>query len=351
MAVLLHRGKVKDFYLETDPSDMRFGDGYFHFRGREGKENEGPASIFDYGEFPFGIEGKPEGLYLTARRFFRVLDEAGIPHHMVGDMGNRKLRIRAAKIPQDYSEIVPGESQIYLIPLEVVFSRTVTPVASLHRDLRSGKANPADYGLEKVPEKGETVELPQTRVRFSTKIETVDEYREGIEKAAGLVGNEPERLKDLAVAVDEVLRKDAEEVGLCAADGKIECVMGRGRNILVGDTCYSWDENRLLYQLPSGLWVDLSKQFMRNVYTINGWKAELKKAQKASDDKGTWPAPPKVNQEIMDLFRDTCFHVSAALSRNGESSPTELGKVAQRAQDALDRLKDEYHRDETGAEV
>lgn len=342
-AELFHQGSVKKFYLIRPPTADSFGRGYLLF------DSDG-LSVFDYGELPWKIKGKGQRLYGTTKRFFGVLDESGIPHHMLRDMGDGKVGVHVGKIPEGYDDIERGVTTCYLVPLEVVFSTTVTPVASLHKDLRSGKVKPADFGLEGVPDRYETVTLPTPRVRFSTKIEAVDVYRRGLAEQAGLVGNEEDRLKDLALAVNDAIRKDGAEVGLDVADGKIECVMGRGRNFMVGDTCYTWDECRMLVTLDDGRVVDLSKQLPRNIYTINGWKAELKAAQKAHpEDRSQWPPPPPLSDDLMELCSDACHAVSGAIERNPDAPA--LKPVAERVAEALDKLRTDYKRDETGADL
>jgi hypothetical protein len=106
-----------------------------------------------------------------------------------------------------------------------------------------------------------------------------------------------------------------------------------------------------LYQLHDGRYVDLSKQLPRNIYAIMGWKAELKNAQKAHpEDKSQWPAPPELGDDLKQLCTDACRAVRYAITRE-PGSDKKIACVAQRVGDNLDALKEEYRRDETGAEI
>jgi phosphoribosylaminoimidazole-succinocarboxamide synthase len=345
--ILVKHGKVKDFYLfpGREPTPQAFGLGY----------QEWPDdffSLFDYGRFPQKIPGKAEAMYRETVHFFDLLKKEGVPNHLVEDMGGRRIKVLAARIPPDYDWIEPGKTATYLIPVEVVFSQWVTPVASLHKRLRGGVEKPEKYGLAGVPNKGETVVLKEPKVSRSTKIEATDKYeaevKQDLLKVAGLVGDEPKKLNAMTLQVYDVIKKDAEGSGLVIADGKLEFIMGPDRALYVADSCNTWDENRILLMLPDGKFVDLSKQFVRNIYTINGYASHLKNAQKqAPDDKTTWPAPPPLSEEQMGLVVDTNEAVRMGLLKE-RGADQRLKNAASRARSELDRLKELYGRDETG---
>jgi phosphoribosylaminoimidazole-succinocarboxamide synthase len=345
--VLIKHGKVKDFYLfrGMEPTQEAFGSGYQTWP-------DDFYSLFDYGRFPQKIPGKAGAMYKETVHFFDLLEDAGIPHHMIEDMSNIKIKVLVARIPPSYDWIEPGKTATYLIPVEVVFSQWVTPVASLHERLRKGTEDPAKYGLKHPPERGETVVLKEPKITLSTKIETTDKYEAEIKKdllkTVGLVGNEPESLKHRTLQIYRLIQKDVEDTGLIVADGKLEYALSPHRNLYAVDSCLTWDENRILYRLPDGRYIDLSKQFPRNIYTINGYKSELKKAQKASpEDKSKWPAPPLLSDEQMGIVISANDAVRAGLLRES-GADRKLKKAARKALEELDRLKEKYHRDETG---
>jgi len=155
MAVKIYEGSVKDLYMETVPTETEFGRGYMEFR------NDGSFSVFDYGTMPWGIERKGDWLYRTSLKFFEILHNAEIETHFMEDMDGRKIRIRLASMPQVYSAIVPGETVVYRVPMECVYTKILTPVASLHGRLRRGEEDPEKYGLERPPARGETIIFPE----------------------------------------------------------------------------------------------------------------------------------------------------------------------------------------------
>ncbi|MBI5347389.1 MAG: hypothetical protein HZB66_02160 [Candidatus Aenigmarchaeota archaeon] len=350
MAVKIYAGSVKDIWQTVPATEKRFGQGYMRYEGD-------PFSVFDYGEMPWQIEGKGEILCKESGVFFNVLEDAGIPTHFREDRNTREIGIHLARM-LDYDKIVPGETIIYRIPIECVFTKVVTPVSSLHGRLRSGRANLEDYGLDHVPERDEVIVLPDIRTSYSTKIETTDVYKslEEMTELAGLVGNEAERLDQLTRACAEALIADATKIGLFLADGKFEFIMGPGRNLIVGDTGYTWDENRFLYHLPDESYVDMSKQLPRNIYTIMGWRDELKAAQKQyPNDKAQWPAPPEIGDELRELCTMACMTTGRAITEGPpfvqHISSYELEATALAAKKALEDLKSRYGRDETGKPI
>jgi phosphoribosylaminoimidazole-succinocarboxamide synthase len=344
MTTTIYRGSVKDIKQVISASDTAFGTGWMEFR------DDGSYSIFDYGTMPWGIQGKGGWLYRTSLEFFRVLEEEGMETHYIADLGDRKIKIQLARMPQSYGEIVPGETVVYRVPIECIYSRVVTPVSSFHKRLRSGRAKPEDFGLARPPERGETIILPETRTTFSTKIEAVDVYKDLATLAGmgGLIGDEPEQLRALTVKGGEALMRYGDERGVVVADGKLEFLLGPGRELIAGDTGLSWDENRLLVDI-GGVWVDVSKQLPRNIYTIAAyeWKQALKQAQHTHpDNQERWPEPPDIDTRYKDLCMDACSVVSAQLA--GEDVRPDLREVGTRVFEALENLKQRYGRDETG---
>ena len=343
-ATHIYTGKVKSIWQYTPPTDEVLGDGYMDLSANR-------FSLFDYGEkapMPWDITGKGRDQAWTTKRMFQVLEDAGIPTHFKYDMGNFRMRIKLARM-LGYDDIKPGETINYRVPIECVFSKVITPPASAHRRLLKGKDRPDMYGADHVPVRGESLVLPRVATSFSTKIESADVYKslDELAKAAGLVGNEAQRLKDLTIACGNVLIEDAQDVGIIVADGKFEFLLGPGRNLIVGDTGYTYDENRFLFELGQGSYVDLSKQLPRNIYTMHGWKKQMDDAKAAHpDDPSQWPDPPQIPDDEMRVCIDACDAVSYAIARR-RGGPN-LQSVARRAADILDRLKNQFHIDEAG---
>lgn len=347
MAELIYTGKVKRIFQELKPTATAFGMGYMDM-------SRSVFSVFDYGEkqpMPFEIPGKNMALKREAIRMFKALEDAGIPTHFIEDMPGYNIRVRLARM-LGYDEIVPGETVVYRVPIECVFSHVISPPASAHGRLRRGEEKPEKYGATHVPGRGEFLVLPKVATSFSTKIEAADVYKDlqRLAEQGGLVGEEAEKLKQMTIEAGGVLIDDAAEVGVIVADGKFEFLLGPDRELHVGDSGYSWDENRLMVQLSDGRYVDLSKQFPRNVYTIIGWKAEMKAAKKEHPNTPQeWPDPPEICDDLIELMGDTCAATMHAICRIPGGPGLE--KTAKRVADTLDALKEKYGIDETGAEI
>ncbi len=333
---LFHSGSAKDMlvYVGFRPTANRFGLGQMDF-------DKDVYSVFDRKGHNFlPIPGLGEVRYRETLHFMDVLNKNGVPNHFVRDLGNKKIEIMLAR-SLDYKEIVPGETIIYLIPAEFVFSKYVTPIASLHKDLREGKVKPEDFGLRVgyVPGKDEVITLPKPRVRISTKIEDADEYRKDVTELAGLVGNEKSRVENLTLDICEMVIEDAGQVGLRIADGKFEYVIGNGRNIIVGDA-FSGDEPRILYDD-----VDISKQMQRNYYILIGYKAAVDKAKREKLPKDQWPNPLHMHQDFIRLVSEISKARCVAWTRkkwdNGEE-PRSLDILVPQLREWYDRLYNEH---------
>ncbi len=142
--------------------------------------------------------------------------------------------------------------------------------------------------------------------------------------------------------------------GVNVADGKLEFIMDAERNLIVADTGLSYDENRLLRRLGDGIYVDLSKQLPRNIYTISAfeWREEVRRLLKEAKRRVTpqgrirLPEPPEIGNYLKGLCSDACSVVSSALA--GEGSESDLEEIALRVHTALEDLKRKYGRDEAG---
>lgn len=336
----VRRGSVKDSYIDVPATPESFGVRKFVYHRDD-------FSLFDYGVFPFQLHEKSKAMYEATRNFASILYRHQIPNHFTGfDPANMTITVKNARNLK-YDDIESeGKPGFYLIPIESVWTDIATPVSSLHKDLRKGAANPEDYGLEPgyKPGANEIIRLPSTRVRFSSKIEAVDVYRGDEEQAkiAGLDSREAEQLKELTKLVAEKVRNDAETKGLYVADGKIEAAMGKRGEMFVADTCYTWDENRILVPVD-GVFIDISKQFPRNIYTINGYRQKLEAAKNVMG-KETWPRPPPLEAELIRLMGEMCRSVSftiAGINHNERS----ISEIAKDAKEWLHVYKDRYQSD------
>ncbi|WP_049984968.1 phosphoribosylaminoimidazolesuccinocarboxamide synthase [Halobellus rufus] len=318
---------VKEFRVESEPTATDLGRGRFVFTDQ--------YSVFDWGEMPDHVPKKGASLCTMGAYNFELLAEHGVPTHYAGvydAAGNgpvalgeceeppTEMAIELTQVPDlpflgdgeyDYDAYHDAAGENYLIPLEVVFRNTV-PIGS---SLRS-RASPADYGVDvdgaDLDAHGwpdEVVDLPEPVVEFSTKYEEQDRYlsRAEADRIAGVA--ELDALESVALAVNDVLNRRAEERGFVHEDGKIECLY-HGGEISVADVVGTFDENRFSYEGQ-----ELSKEVVRQYYkrTDPEWVAAVSEAKSSAREEGIadWktlcehspePLPADVLEGVSNLY-------------------------------------------------
>ena len=351
MVYLMHTGSVKDFYVTKEPSDTALGEGYLDFKLRP--DNTGPVSIFDLKErFPFGITGKAEAMHDETVAFFELMRKNDVPTHYIEDLGSCRVAVYVAHIPQKdgWEQWVKTRGKKpFLVPIEVVITNTLTPVASAHKRLRKGAEKPEKYGLSGVPGMYETIHLPEPVITTSTKLGEHDVYRDDLFDVVGLTHEKRKELENLARQANEISTNYASQVGLDLADGKFEFFMDTDGKIYICDTFLTSDENRILAKARDGSWVDISKQFLRNIYTITGYREQLEAQQDAGVPFEQWVLPGPLDENTYDTVVNTYTVVQQELCK--KPMGLDLTEVATRCRDTLDAYKEVFKRDETGAEI
>ncbi|MBN2330860.1 MAG: hypothetical protein JXC85_03525 [Candidatus Aenigmarchaeota archaeon] len=344
---------MKDFYVTKDPTDTDFGTGYLHCKLRD--DGTGPVSIFDLKErFPFGIVGKAQAIHDESVNFFNLMRKEDIPTHYLGNLGNRRMRVYVAHIPpktgwEDWCK--NRGKKPFLVPIEVVVTNTITPVASLHKRLRSGAMKPSEAGLSRIPEKDEVVELREPLITTSTKLGEHDVYRDDLFDIVGLTPDKRSEIQKIAKAANEAARDYAMNVGLHLADGKFEFIMGSDDRIYIADTFLTSDENRLLAQANDGSWVDMSKQFLRNLYTITGYREKLEEQQEADPPVPfeQWTLPEKLDSMALGTVTDASSVLHQQLCKKDRGmNPM---STATRVRNTLEGYMEIYRRDVTGKKL
>jgi len=287
---------VKEFRVEAEPTATELGRGRFVFTDQ--------YSVFDWGEMPDHVPKKGASLCTMGAYNFERLAEADVPTHYAGvyradgaedsaavalddcDEAPTEMAIELTQVPElpylgdgayDYDAYHEDAGENYLIPLEIVFRNTV-PVGS---SLRS-RGSPAEYGIDAAEWPDEVVDLPEPVVEFSTKYEEQDRYlsRPEADRIAGIA--DLDALEDLALAVNDVLNRRAEERGFVHEDGKIECLYHDGE-IRVADVVGTFDENRFSYRGQ-----EISKEVVRQYYkrTNPEWVEAVSDAKSRSREEG-----------------------------------------------------------------
>ncbi len=319
---LAYSGSVKDIYGPDQ-------EGYLYFRFSD------RYSIFDWGEMPDQLPDKGNALAVMGDLFFRVLKEQGIHSHCEGLLSDdrkrlmpgsvtKNLMVRAVPVTRPEEQSVKGKlSYDYsfyesrpedgLVPLEVIFRFGVPQGSSLLKRLSESSSYAATADLKA----GDW--LPEPIVEFSTKLEPSDRILSASEAMAmaGLNEVEFESLKTQALDGAKVLALIFREMNLELWDGKLEFAFQAGRtkearDFLLVDSIGP-DELRLL---NNG--IQISKEYLRQVYTGSPWELALREAKKLAAERGVadWkqicqeelgqspePLPKEVVDAMADMYR------------------------------------------------
>ncbi|MCX7679097.1 MAG: phosphoribosylaminoimidazolesuccinocarboxamide synthase [Spirochaetes bacterium] len=317
-------GSVKDFHVVRAATENEPGVGEFVFSDR--------YSVFDWGEMPDHIQGKGYALCTLGLYFFKKLEEMGIKHHCLGvKMGNSIIQYEQLSAPvnsflfktyrvvkpevkdgrYDYS-VYKKISSNYLIPLEVIYRNTLPEGSSVFRRLKEGSITPAQLGLKEMPTPGQVLEKPIVDV--STKLEATDRYIgwDEAQEIAGLSTAEVQQLKDIVLAINDLITREVKKANLINEDGKFEFAFDEHRNLVVVDILGTPDECRFTWnQLP------VSKEVLRKHYREFNWYKEVEEAKKK--DKINWkslvqstpPAlPPKTVELVSQLYKACCNEIT-----------------------------------------
>jgi len=305
-------GSVKDLEVCRFPAVEASGVGRFSFSDR--------YSVFDWGEMPDHIQNKGASLCLVSAYFFERLEEKGIKTHYRGVVEHGEVKklaeltepatsmevslLRVIKPPvkgndYDYSAY-QKEKANFLIPLEIIYRRSLPAGSSVFKRLREGSLKLEDLGLKESPSPGQVLEKPLLDV--STKLEASDRYISWQEakKIAGLNGDEPEEIKRTVLLISELITQEAGKAGLINEDGKVELGFDENRQLMVVDVLGTLDECRFTFDgMP------VSKEIARIFYQGTDWYREVENAKKK--DQVNWrkvvkSSPPPLPQHLKNMI-------------------------------------------------
>jgi len=297
-------GSVKDLKVLKYPSSNKSGRGRFIFSDR--------YSVFDWGEMPDHIPNKGKSLCISAAYFFEKLKSLGVKSHylgLIGD-GNKLGRLSDIKTPVDIMEVkllrvltplqrgvrydysaYQTENNNYLIPLEIIYRKSLPEGSSIFKRLEEGSLKLEDLDLKEMPHPGETLSKPFLDV--STKLEETDRYLSWQEAKdiAHLDDGEISEIKRVTLLINKLINEEAEKVGLKYEDGKIEFGFDEERNLIVIDVLGTLDECRFTFEgMP------VSKEVARLYYRKTDWFKEIVEAKKRDNigwkEKVTLSPPP-----------------------------------------------------------
>ena len=137
-------GSSKNILVHKEPSANTPGEGSFEFTDY--------FSVFDWGRFlDEAVPGKGEAMAAVVKKYFELLDLAGIKHHYKGMAGNNLMNVSLVNIPQAYADVAPGTTN-YLLPIEIIFRIYTHPESSDLRKIKEGKRTFAELGYDEMPE-------------------------------------------------------------------------------------------------------------------------------------------------------------------------------------------------------
>jgi len=309
-------GSVKDLEVLEHPSSNKNGRGRFIFSDR--------YSVFDWGEMPDHISNKGKSLCISAAYFFEKLESMGINTHYIGlleDNNTKKcsnlkrpadtMEVKLVRVLEplqkgstyDYS-IYKIENSNFLIPLEIIYRKSLPEGSSVFKRLKEGNLELKDLELQEAPLPGQILDKPFLDV--STKLEASDRYLgwKEAKEIARLNDHEIEEIKRLTLLINQLIGQEANKIGLKYEDGKIEFAFNEDRNLMVVDVLGTLDECRFTFKgMP------ISKEIARLYYRKTPWYKELIDAKKK--DELNWkdkvnlsppPLPPRLKELISTAY-------------------------------------------------
>src|SRR6056297_104523 len=310
-------GSVKDLTVLNSPTREHPGRGRFVFSDR--------YSIFDWGEMPDHIDQKGAALCIAAAHFFEKLEKDGISTHYLGLVENGQLKplsrlsqpvnILETKLyrvlhPElteknvyDY-KIYQQEKGNYLIPLEIIYRNALPLGSSVFKRLQEGKLRLEDLGLKKMPEEG--IELSRPYLDVSTKLEASDRYLnwQEAQQISQLSNQKIGEINAITLRINQMISKEAQEVGLKNEDGKFEFALDQNQHVVLVDVLGTLDECRFTYR-----GIPISKEIARLYYRDSDWYREIVNAKEKGHAnwkqfimKDPEPLPARLKQLISTVY-------------------------------------------------
>jgi phosphoribosylaminoimidazole-succinocarboxamide synthase len=282
----LRHGSAKDIYkVDGQTIAFRFTD---HF------------SVFDVGRAPFTIPAKGLAVCACAVKSFELAKEIGVPTHFVEQLDPITIRVKEAQIIT--GRFLTDKDENYLVPVELIYRLFVA--GSIDRAFQAGEKKPEDYGLEAgiIPKVGTPFPYPVHMT--TTKFEKTDRDIT-TQEVCQMAGITIKDLSDYWSMIDRLtgaIGLELSRVGFMLLDGKMECIMGPGRQKMIGDVFGTPDEDRPAL-IKNDKVIHFSKEYLRQHYIQMGYLNKLKVAHKAGKDDIPIPLLSKRNiQEVSQRY-------------------------------------------------
>ncbi len=339
-------GSSKDILVEREPKDDEMGVGYFIPKDE--------FSIFDYkvkGKWPFTIPHKGIAMQYIINKSYMLAKDAGIDTCFIEPTSNGSkvhlVRVPGRELPLDYSKVEVG-TRNRMIDLEFIFNYYLHPRSSLLKDIVRGKKDYRMYGFKEMPRGGELIPISEHNppVSYTTKYD-----KSGDIPLDAADAKERSRLTDeqwidaheLISRCTSIINGYAKSKRLIRFDGKYEVFVDPEGNVGLADTFGNPEEDRFMlevrdinipyrfldfyarrwslkqdkvkevrdeiesrYEKDGKVLVDTSKQFIRNWYIDNGWKAMY--------DSGVASTPPMMHIDVISAYSDLMLSFAALWS-------------------------------------
>ncbi len=332
------KGSSKDIAIEREASEDKMGIGYFIPKDT--------FSIFDYkiyGEWPFTIPFKGLAMAFIINRSFEIARDNGIRTCFIEALRDRSkikiVRVPGRDIPLEQDKIAIG-SKNRMVDLEIIFNLYLHPRSSLFRSLLTKKKDYRDYGFEEMPEA--FAKIPRLRLSYTTKYDKRGDIELSEQEAKIRSRLDEDQWLESIRLVERcinVINEYAEKKHLIRIDGKHEIFVDDQGEIGIADTFGNPEEDRYVFEIknPSlidrffyfyttrwnldkakvdeivkklskqkSYYQDFSKQFLRNWYIDNGWKAsfDLDKSIK----------PPSMPRDVISAYSSAMLTFAAIWS-------------------------------------
>ena len=335
--MIIH-GSSKDIEVEQEPSRDRLGIGYFIPKDT--------FSIFDYknyGEWPFKIPMKGLAMSFIINKSYELAKNNSIYTCFIEEV-DRKSKIMLARIPGKHIEVeqdkIPIGEKNRMVDLEIIFNQYLHPRSSLLKAFKENRKDYRDYGFDHMPEPYE--KIPLLKLSYTTKYDKRGDIPLDDEQAkdrSRLTDEQWNNAKMLIEKCIKVIDDHAKSKNLIRFDGKHEVFVDDQGRVGIADTFGNPEEDRYVFEIKDfslidrffyfyiarwnldaskvnniikqvskqeHYYQDFSKQFLRNWYIDNGWKARF------DEDKSI--KPPMMNRDIISAYSNAMLTFAAIWS-------------------------------------
>ena len=289
---LLVRGKVKEVY-ELDEQTLRF-----RFTDQ--------ISVFDK-VIPSMIPRKGEALCRMSAHWFSLAKQNGMDSHFIDMPSPNEMDVKRVSQPKKL-DMAEEQRKNVMLPLEFICRHFVA--GSMWDRLQKGKVDKGELGITGTPEYG--MRIPEPFFEVTTKHEEYDRPITFDEAVAdfGLKKEEIEEVRELVLKMDELIASQVESRGLLHVDGKKEFALGSEGQLMLIDTFGTPDEDRFwdAAEYATGNFTELSKEYVRQYYRLNGYHQSLTEAREKGEPEPDIQALPDTMVEQCGLLYAELFN-------------------------------------------